>query len=61
VPGCRPRYGSGPGTRFLRRARSDHGCAASVTVAVADVLVGMAIGGGLLVVPAANVLTAFGN
>jgi outer membrane protein assembly factor BamB len=27
----------------------------------ADVLVGMAIGGGLLVVPAANVLTAFGN
>jgi len=32
-----------------------------VTVAVADVLVGMAIGGGLLVVPAANVLTAFGN
>ena len=27
----------------------------------ADVLVGMAIGGGPLVVPAANVLTAFGN
>ena len=27
----------------------------------ADVLVGMAIGGGLLVVPAANVLTAFGS
>ena len=27
----------------------------------ADVLVGLAIGGGLLVVPAANVLTAFGN
>jgi outer membrane protein assembly factor BamB len=26
-----------------------------------DVLVGMAIAGGLLVVPAANVLTAFGN
>ena len=26
-----------------------------------DVLIGMAIGGGLLVVPAANVLTAFGN
>jgi outer membrane protein assembly factor BamB len=27
----------------------------------ADILIGMAIGGGLLVVPAANVLTAFGN
>jgi outer membrane protein assembly factor BamB len=27
----------------------------------ADVLIGMAIGGGLLVVPAANMLTAFGN
>jgi hypothetical protein len=26
-----------------------------------DVLIGMAIGGGLLVVPAANVLAAFGN
>src|SRR5262249_45472088 len=26
-----------------------------------DVLIGMAIGGGLLAVPAANVLTAFGN
>ncbi len=27
----------------------------------ADVLIGMAIGGGLLVVPAGNQLTAFGN
>jgi outer membrane protein assembly factor BamB len=27
----------------------------------ADVLAGLGIGGGLLVVPAANVLTAFGN
>jgi len=38
----------GPGDRRPRRAER-------------DVLVGMAIGGGLLVVPAANVLTAFGN
>jgi len=27
----------------------------------ADVLIGMAVGGGLLVVPAATTLTAFGN